>query len=466
MNPLSIYKLSKYIVCTPSLSKEKSTIIFSTYTGKKIILTDDFFDYLKKNKFNEIPKIFIDKLLLYGIIVPYDLDELELVVSKNEESIAQGDKNTIYIVIQPSAGCQLGCYYCGQSHSKNNLTEFNVENILSRVEKKLLDNKCVKTLTIGWFGGEPLLGLPQIRILTKGFIELANKHNIVYNAKMITNGLSLKPAIFSELTRILKIKSIEVTLDGIAKYHDKHRFTKEGRGSFSLISKNLESIFEMPTFYEHKCDISIRCNVDSANFEGVKDLIDYMYERKYFEKISNFYIAGIYSWGDNHADKLSLSKEEFSKFEIVILTHLLKLGVKSKIIPKRTEGVCLSVSATSEVIDTFGNVSNCTETPLIPNYQEQWILGNIKDNELQLNVKDKLNTWNQDLKVLDVPCNTCEMLPVCGGACPKSWHEKNIACPSAKFNIKQRLNLYELLVNKEHDEKLKSINFFLEKMVS
>ncbi|WP_211363251.1 SPASM domain-containing protein [Fluviispira multicolorata] len=39
-------------------------------------------------------------------------------------------------------------------------------------------------------------------------------------------------------------------------------------------------------------------------------------------------------------------------------------------------------------------------------------------------------------------CNTCTMLPVCGGGCPKSWKENIQACPTPKFNISQRLLLY------------------------
>jgi uncharacterized protein len=33
------------------------------------------------------------------------------------------------------------------------------------------------------------------------------------------------------------------------------------------------------------------------------------------------------------------------------------------------------------------------------------------------------------------------MLPVCGGACPKQWHEGRAPCPSAKKNLGERLML-------------------------
>ena len=59
-----------------------------------------------------------------------------------------------------------------------------------------------------------------------------------------------------------------------------------------------------------------------------------------------------------------------------------------------------------------------------------------------------LGDWN-DLIQNDasLPCNTCTMLPVCGGACPKSWQEGNAACPSNKFNIKEKLALnYKIML--------------------
>ena len=39
-------------------------------------------------------------------------------------------------------------------------------------------------------------------------------------------------------------------------------------------------------------------------------------------------------------------------------------------------------------------------------------------------------------------CHGCNMLPTCGGSCPKSWREGTPACPAQKFNISERLQLF------------------------
>jgi uncharacterized protein len=47
--------------------------------------------------------------------------------------------------------------------------------------------------------------------------------------------------------------------------------------------------------------------------------------------------------------------------------------------------------------------------------------------------------WYDEIPTNDSWCKSCKFLPVCGGACPKSWYEGNPACPSFKFNIDERL---------------------------
>jgi uncharacterized protein len=50
------------------------------------------------------------------------------------------------------------------------------------------------------------------------------------------------------------------------------------------------------------------------------------------------------------------------------------------------------------------------------------------------------------------------MLPVCGGACPKSWAEGRRACPPNKFNIKEKLILSYLSTTEKFLELLPEVN--------
>lgn len=394
--------------------------------------------------FDDISEGTLKQLIESKAIVPIEEYELETILTENSESILQNSTNELYVVIQPSANCQLGCYYCGQSHTKDLLSDEYSELLIKRVEKKLHDGK-YNGLYIGWFGGEPLMALNQIRQLTAQFLKITSSLGISYASKIVTNGLSLKSNVYEELVGKLGVKSLEVTLDGTAEFHDKHRYLKNGGSSFDLIYKNLTEIFSRPDYETLNCKISIRCNVDKSNWEGVSPLIKRMSEDKLQRKISYFYVVGIYSWGGNSAHSNSLTKEEFAKREIDWLIELEEAGFSPNILPQRHKQVCAIVNPDFEMYDSFGNVFNCTEVSLTDHYKgSPYALGNIKEPDKIASQKPLVN-WNKEIIIDKFPCHSCKMLPVCGGGCPKSWHEDMRACPPSKFNIKEKLALSYVL---------------------
>ncbi len=447
------YTNSYYAITTDILNSRKDRILYCTRTGEAVVLSKRIFDLYESKKYNDIPKDIFDKLLKNKAIVPIEENELLEIVNGNKDAISDEQNTTLYEVIQPSAMCQLGCDYCGQKHTKDYLNSNLYENLANRIREKA-KNGNYKNLYIGWFGGEPLMGLPQMRELTKIFKEIASEYNMGYSSKIVTNGLSLKENIFFDLIQNLNVNSIEVTLDGISKYHDEHRPTKEGKNSFDIIFNNLLKICNLEDFEKLGCKISIRCNVDHRNIEGVSPLIKLLAKHNLHEKIAYFYPIGVYSWG-NDAHKKSLTKEDFAKMEIDWYIEMIELGFKSlSLIPGRVKKVCLAVSPTSEMYDAFGNIFNCTEVSYVPNYVgTDYIIGNLKDNpSLESRTKAPLVDWNDTLLTDKYPCHTCKMLPFCGGGCPKSWHEDMRACPTPKFNIKEKLMLSYVLSQKDIKE--------------
>jgi uncharacterized protein len=103
----------------------------------------------------------------------------------------------------------------------------------------------------------------------------------------------------------------------------------------------------------------------------------------------------------------------------------------------------------AEVVDAYGNIYNCTEVPYVPVYENSdYKLGNLNSTEL---LKPRVfSNFNQRILNNKLPCSTCNMLPVCGGSCPKQWEEGNVPCPSAKHNIDQKLLLYYMQYAKEN----------------
>jgi uncharacterized protein len=430
------YKVSHYNIFSLPINEKGQRILLNTRTGKELLVPAVCYEAIANNYLEIIPKKVFDNLLNYGIFVPSTEVELETIVAENKNDIAEND--TLYEVIMPSASCQLGCHYCGQQHTKHSM-DFEVMNaITDRINTKLSTGQ-YKKLYIAWFGGEPLMALQQIRGLTSFFKELAAKHNVKYTAKMVSNGLSLKENIFRELATELSVETVEVTLDGIAEYHDKNRYTKEGHNSFDIILKNLVSITSMSDYKNLGCRISLRSNIDKDNLEGFVPLLNLLSKHNFQDKISYIYPIRIYAWG-NEADLNSASKEAHATEELYWFSEVAKHKFNLSPIPKRKKTVCLTVNKDSDVYDAYGNIHNCTETPYVPAYDESnYTIGKVTDTVLK--EKNEISDWNNTILEKKYWCATCVMLPICGGACPKSWVEGSPACPSFKFNMPERLLL-------------------------
>lgn len=456
---MNMYKLSKYLVTANPLNEPGKTIVYSTRSGKDLVINDIVLRYISENRIDEIPLQVKDKLITYKVLVLQDEDELGNIIAENNRSIQNENINVLYEVIQPSSMCQMGCYYCGQAHTKNSISQNVIEKIITRIESKILNGN-YKGLNIAWFGAEPLMGLRQMRDITVRLEKIAKRNGLTYEAKIVTNALSLKKEVFIELVNNLSVTHVEITIDGSREFHDLHRYLKDGGKTFDIVLQNVLAITSVNNL-KRKCRLSVRCNVDNINYEGVSPLIELLAEHKLQNKLS-FYPIGIYSWG-NDAHKKSLSKEAFAKQEIIWFMEMIQKGFKVGYLRPRIKNVCLAVSKTSEMYDAFGNIFNCTEVAYVPAYDNSdYVLGNVLSDEYSK--PRKFQSWNNE--ILDnssLPCHTCEMLPVCGGSCPKSWHEDMRACPSTKFNMKDRLRLKHLVYSsKEETEAIQLFKNFKE----
>lgn len=444
------FKLSKYIVFSEPTLRNKYRVVYSTRSANVLLLSTLVVDKLLSNKYLEINDEILNQLITYEMLIPSEENELRTIIENNEAAVE--DNKSLYYVLQPTASCQMGCGYCGQAHSKDRLSEKLYPRILQRIEGKLFMNPDYENLDVAWFGSEPLMAYKHIQNLSPMLMDLAKKYNCKYAATMVTNGLSLKKNVFQNLAK-LGLKKFEVTLDGTAEYHDKRRHTKSGEKTFDIIFQNLKDIFSLPNYEDYGVQITIRCNVDSTNHQGVEDLINLLAEHNLQHKIAKFYVAPIHAWG-NDAHKISLEKQAFATREIEWYLMLIEKGFPISVVPNQTKPiVCMAVKPDAEIIDAFGNVYNCTETPYVPAYEKSdYLMGNIRFPDETIGEKnDPLVTWNQDLLNKKFPCSDCRILPICGGACPKQWHEEISPCPSIKYNIEQRMLIYtkQVLANKD-----------------
>ena len=408
-------KLSRYLIDVEfydKLRQQELVILYSTRSGCVKII--DLFSWREIKQISSKDINLVNSLLDSKILVHSNENELQTILNENNQFLDNSSK--LYFAIQPTAACPLGCGYCGQLHSQKNMNSLNQLLLLERVKNKISQGK-FNALHIGWFGAEPLSGIGVIRKLSPQLQEIAAINNLKYGAKIVTNGFLLNPQLARELIDEHKISMIEITLDGIKEFHDQRRHTKGNKPTFDKIFQNVKELIEINN---NKCHITLRCNVDRRNQEGVTPLLHLLAEHNFQNNIK-FYVAPIHSWG-NDAHKLSAEKTEFSNWEIEWL------------------------SKNSELIDPSGKVFNCTEVSLVPFYEKEGTniheLGHVGEetlfNELH---RSHFGSFYNEETLQAYSCHACPILPICGGSCPKEWKEGRIPCPSIKFNIRERLLL-------------------------
>jgi uncharacterized protein len=447
-----VLKLSHYVVATDVINDRGQRVIYSTRTGRRVLVSDTCYQYLLESRADELPQKTRDDLQRNMILVDEHEDELANIISENY-TYGRTPQKRLYEVVQPTAMCQLGCYYCGQKHTKDYLADDLIHKLVQRITRKF-NSGDYEYVHIGWFGAEPLMGLPQMRRILKQLRASLGEH-IRIQGNVVTNGLSLKEEIFLELVHDFNITAIEITLDGIAKYHDQHRYTKSGNNSFDLIYENLKTILRRADFDPEKCKIVIRCNVDEKNVEGVEPLIRRIADDGLHKLIDKLYFVGIYSWAGNQADKISLTKEEFAMRKMKWEILKIQLGYKTAgKLYERKRNTCIATGGATELYDAFGNIYNCSEISYSDFYEKSaYKLGTLSTSTADTDFPDKPHhDWYQKVRdTEEFPCHSCKLLPICGGSCPKAWEEGSKACPPFKFSIRKEIELMYLLETTSDD---------------
>jgi uncharacterized protein len=429
--------LTHYFVVSPTIVDHDLDaavrVVLSTRTGRTVLVSEDAWRLLEAGTPERLPPDLTRALVECGLLVPSQTTpehELAEVLAENQDAIAT--TRQLYQVIQPTAACQLGCGYCGQHHMNRQMSIENQDRFLRRVERRLLSGEYGE-LSIGWFGAEPLMGLPVMRRMSPLLQDLAAAHDCTYMAKIVTNGIQLTRRIAEELVSTHRITRAEVTIDGPREIHDNRRYFKQGGGSFDKIFNNLLALRDNP---QPELDLVIRCNVDQSNADSVEMLIRFLAEHD-LQRTLTFYLAPVYSWG-NDADKGALAPTDFAAREIEWFALLSSLGFQVGLMPPRRPIVCLAVQRDGELVDATGTQFNCTEVSYVPTY------GTPNRYAIDPAREDLAPFRNFNREIADgwhPTCRTCPMLPVCGGSCPKLWHEEHVPCPPAKYNMSERLVL-------------------------
>lgn len=213
---------------------------------------------------------FFDELVLRDVIV----SETQKNPDNDEYPAVYGEMPLHTLVLQVTDACNLGCDYC---YCRNNLNAQKKEKRMTpatarrAIDFLLARSGHYKTLTLVFFGGEPLLNFDLISDAVDYAGKQASQQNKKFDFALTTNATLLTGPIIDFLAE--NQISITVSIDGDAKNHNRHRRFLSGNPSYEVIFPKIMNLLDLPA----KRPVTARVTVtrDMEDIPGMlKHLLD------------------------------------------------------------------------------------------------------------------------------------------------------------------------------------------------
>ena len=420
-------KTSQYNVIK---SDTKWAWIYNTFSSSFIKIEYPIWNAIVTNDLFKDRNPIVKTLTEQGILV--EDDENELAKYKYFYNQRIFDQRRLHIDVIPTMQCNFACPYCFEEGYKNGpMMTDEVEDALIR----FLTAQKERNLSIGWFGGEPMIGFERLLSIS----EKLDKEGIAFTSSMITNG-----SLFTEekirLLERLHLHTIQISMDGLAEEHDKRRCFKSGAPSFDLIVANITKILALTDIH-----LSVRVTIDKTNAYAYKEVCDFFYQKfpKDIEKrklrLSCNYVRDRTDFAGSSS---CYSGEEVFRMGMNYLRKELENPFFSFM--PHPVGPCMYKSGGSYSIDPVGDIYKCWEHLGKTGYK----VGNILSGNLSFKKLSEA-AFGQD-PFDDPKCRECAVLPICGGGCPIDRCKMKNTCSIYREHFENALpEIYETYRKKE-----------------
>lgn len=358
----------------------------------------------------------IGRLARRGVIANYDEREAFELQRRLDCTATHG--GAVAITICPTLACNFECPYCFATRGRGKMSQQVQDDIVALAER-MLDASHARTLTITWFGGEPLMATDVIEALSPRLISLANERGCEYVGWIFTNGYLLSNDVVDLLLRC-HVTHVHIPLDGVGATNDATRRLVGGGPTYERILDNLALL--KPPIYT-----LIRANTHEGNVGEVDELKQAVLAKAEEAGTNlNFYAAALVDVSPADETDSPMADYAFHGIEVA-------LRPESRHVIVGKDHSCVGQNLWMVAIDDKGYLYKCGGKLC---GQPKYAYGTARD----WNPADPLATAsNPDMlsKFLNtvVPshedkCYECVWLPQCGGGCPQLRLFGKPECPA------------------------------------
>jgi uncharacterized protein len=197
-------------------------------------------------------------------------------------STLKNDRSELHVTILTTLQCNFACDYCyqGDRDDYNKFAERMTLETAARAAawiERELDRLAPETLSIVFFGGEPLVNLPVVYYLAERLSSAARERAIGIGLSIITNGLLLTEDVVDRLLPC-GLTGVKITLDGDRETHNRMRPLRGGQGTFDRIVENIRRI-------AGRVRVAIGGNFDADTAASYPALLQFLSDQDFADKL-------------------------------------------------------------------------------------------------------------------------------------------------------------------------------------
>ena len=342
--------------------------------------------------------------------------------------------DALELILMPSEDCNLRCQYCYEDFARGTMIPEVREGIKNLVRKRI---KKLNRLHVSWFGGEPLYGWEAVKDLAPFFVEMADQHEVPFGSNMTTNGYLLTPEVADQLFA-WRIRTFQITLDGLPEHHNHSRPGRDGSPTFERIFDNLKSLARR----DEEFHVLLRVNFDQVNAGGLPKLMEMLAEEFKDDPRYNIALHAVGKWGGPNDASLDVcGAEDSSRIQRDLMAEAKRQGLNFGSLRDTLRvgsQVCYAARPYNYLIGATGKVMKCT---IVLDKDDYNVVGRITPaGDLELD-DDRMALWTEPAFEQDTQCRKCVMLPTCQGLhCPLiRIQDDTQPCISTRGNPREEL---------------------------
>jgi len=383
------YRLLTYLL---SETVEEGTLLHNAVTGEMVLLDDAEMQNLALLPCAYAP--WMDALIEKHFLVRDELDDKKTVdMLRMAWNIADNPREIISYTILPTTHCNARCFYCYEAGCQH-------ENMSDETADKLVDfiasHRGDKKVHIGWFGGEPLVGIHRIDRITNALTE----REIPFSSSMISNGFLFNEEIAKRAREQWNLKRIQITLDGTENvYNEIKAYVTPCESPFQKVLDNIEYLLKQDI------RVSVRINLGFHNADDLNALVDQLAER--FEEKKNLIVYSHLLFDDCGFQPKRFSDEEYAtlnemKERLDARIRAFSFASPKEKLPHLKKNRCMADNTQSVIVLPTGKLGKC-----------DFILDRLFVGSLEQGIHNTQELKLFQERVVFPACATCPLYPGC-----------------------------------------------------